>query len=37
MKAPRRQTARPQAPSLQELLHHYACEAVPVSGDANAS
>jgi starch phosphorylase len=37
MKAPRQQTSRPQAPSLQDLLRHYACEAVHFSGDANAS
>ena len=37
MKTPCRQTSRPQAPSLQELLHHYACRAVHFSGDANAS
>src|SRR2546425_1250236 len=37
MKTPRRQTSRPQALSRQELLHHYACEAVHFSGDANAS
>jgi starch phosphorylase len=30
-------TSRPQALSRQELLHHYACEAVQFSGDANAS
>src|SRR6266700_6756845 len=37
MKTPRKKTSRPQAPSLQDLLHHYACEAVHFSGDANAS
>ena len=37
MKTPRRQTSRPQAPSRQDLLQHYACEAVHFSGDANAS
>src|SRR5437016_3564017 len=37
MKTPRQQTSRPQAPSLQALLHHYACEAVHFSGDVNAS
>src|SRR5712691_9327078 len=30
-------TSRTQALSRQELLHHYACEAVHFSGDANAS
>jgi len=28
MKTPRSKTSRTQAPSLQELLHHYACGAV---------
>ena len=37
MTTPRTQTSRPQAPSLQALLHHDACEAVYFSGDANAS
>ena len=37
MRTPRRTTLRPQALSRQELLHHYACEAVHFSGDANAS
>src|SRR3989475_6280518 len=37
MKTPRRKTSRPQALSRQELLHHYACEAVHFSGNANAS
>jgi starch phosphorylase len=37
MKTPRSKTSRTQAPSLQELLHHYACGAVQFSGDANAS
>src|SRR2546428_2016357 len=37
MKTPRRQTSRPQAPSRQDLLQPYACEAVHFSGDANAS
>src|SRR5712691_1820392 len=37
MTTPRRQTSRPQAPSRQELLQHYACGAVHFSGDANAS
>jgi len=37
MKTPRQQRSRPQAPSLQDLLHHYACEAVHFSGTANAS
>ena len=30
-------TSRTQALSRQELLHHYACEAVHFSDDANAS
>src|SRR5256712_9149582 len=37
MKTPRRKMQRTQTPSLQALIHHYACEAVPFSGDANAS
>src|SRR5213594_488161 len=37
MKTPRRKTSHSQALSHQELLHHYACEAVHFSGDANAS
>jgi glycogen phosphorylase len=37
MTTPRQQTSHPQAPSLQDLLRHYACEAVHFSGDANAS
>ena len=37
MKTSRRQTSRTHALSRQELLHHYACEAVHFSGDANAS
>src|SRR2546426_11774572 len=37
MKTPRKQTSRPQALSRQDLLQHYACEAVHFSGDANAS
>src|SRR6266849_6523744 len=37
MKTPRKQTSRTQALSRQDLLQHYACEAVHFSGDANAS
>src|SRR5882672_3325556 len=37
MTTPRSKTSCTQAPSLQDLLHHYACEAVHFSGDANAS
>jgi starch phosphorylase len=37
MKTPRRTTSCPQALSRQEILHHYACEAVYFSGDDNAS
>jgi glycogen phosphorylase len=37
MKTPRRKIPRPQTPSLQALLHQYACGAVHFSGNANAS
>src|SRR5919201_420122 len=37
MKTPRRKMPRTQTPSLQALLHQYACGAVHFSGDANAS
>jgi hypothetical protein len=37
MKISRRPTSRTHARSRQELLHHDACEAVHLSGDANAS
>ena len=37
MKTPRKQTSRTQALSREDLLQHYACEAVQFSGDANAS
>ena len=37
MKTPRKQTSRTQALSHEDLLQHYACEAVQFSGDANAS
>jgi glycogen phosphorylase len=37
MKTPRRKMPRPQTPSLQALMHQYACGAVHFSGDANAS
>src|SRR5881409_4479904 len=37
MKTPRRKMQRTQTPSLQALIHQYACGAVHFSGDANAS
>ncbi len=37
MKTPRRKMQRTQTPSLQALMHQYACGAVHFSGDANAS
>src|SRR5499433_2097061 len=37
MKTPRRKMPRTQTPSLQALMHQYACGAVHFSGNANAS
>ena len=37
MKTPRRKMQRTQTPSLQALMHQYACGAVHFSGNANAS
>src|SRR6266705_3075886 len=37
MKTPRRKMQRTQTPSLQALIHQYACGAVHFSGNANAS